>query len=211
MLFFAPHLLRKRTYAVVVIAAVVGGVIFYNPSLWKGHWTISANLMTWTKIQVALWVTVGAGILRLAAANLARRRDAEALLLLLWIFGTFVFAGFCNWTVNARTILPMAPAVAILILQQMDRSQLALTNGVKISFALSALLALLALEADFSTALAVRETADAVLKKIRHPAGNVMVSGPLGISLLPRCRRGQGDGFLSSKFTARRSPRRSGQ
>jgi hypothetical protein len=40
------------------------------------------------------------------------QKSADALLLLLWIVGTFCFATFFNWSITARTFLPMGPAVA---------------------------------------------------------------------------------------------------
>ena len=44
-----------------------------------------------------------------------RTRDASVVLLVAWIVGTFLFASFINWSVNARTMLPMAPAVGIVL------------------------------------------------------------------------------------------------
>jgi hypothetical protein len=72
------------------------------------------------KIQMGLMLTAGLSILVLAVLNLLRRPDAESVLLFLWVVGTFWFAGFVNWTVNARSILPVAPAVGILLMRQID-------------------------------------------------------------------------------------------
>ena len=41
-------------------------------------------------------------------------REPVTLLLVSWAFGTYVFTGFLNWTINGRSLLPMAPAAAIL-------------------------------------------------------------------------------------------------
>jgi hypothetical protein len=54
----------------------------------------------------------------LLAADLARRRDADAVLLALWVLGTFVFASFVNYTTNGRALLPLVPPVAILLGRQ---------------------------------------------------------------------------------------------
>jgi hypothetical protein len=56
-------------------------------------------------------------VLALPIIEMKRRRTAESWLLLLWVLGTF---GFClfNWTINGRSILPMAPVVAILLLRR---------------------------------------------------------------------------------------------
>ena len=68
------------------------------------------------------FVLAGANVLWLALQQCLREpRNAETLLLALWVFGTFVFAGFLNWTVNARAILPMAPAVVLLALRAREQ------------------------------------------------------------------------------------------
>ncbi len=71
--------------------------------------------------QAALYGTVGALTLFLAANDLWRMRDGSALLLFLWVAGTFVFAALLNWGINARSILPLAPAVGVLLMRQLDR------------------------------------------------------------------------------------------
>jgi hypothetical protein len=48
-------------------------------------------------------------------------RSAETAMLACWIVGTFCFAIFVNWNVAARSILPMAPAAAIVAAQMWTR------------------------------------------------------------------------------------------
>lgn len=116
-------------------------VLFCAPSLWrfrKWIWGIVAvfilTLLLWRfplvrnpdrqsplgfAAQWSLWVLAGATVLALPIIDLKRRRTAESWLFLLWILGTFSFCLF-NWTINGRSILPMAPAVAILILRRIE-------------------------------------------------------------------------------------------
>ncbi|MEO8439432.1 MAG: glycosyltransferase family 39 protein [Spartobacteria bacterium] len=75
------------------------------------------------RLQGCLFATGGLAILGLALWDFRRRRDADSLLLLLWTLGTFVFATFFNWSITARTILPMAPAVGILLVRQWERGR----------------------------------------------------------------------------------------
>lgn len=64
---------------------------------------------------------LAAGVLAvLAVADLARRADADAWLLALWCGGTFVFATLVNYTTNGRTLLPLAPAVAVLWARRLE-------------------------------------------------------------------------------------------
>ena len=72
-------------------------------------------------LQGCLFATIGIAILALALWDFRINRDADSLLLLLWLVGTFAFAAFLNWSITARTVLPMAPAVSILLLRHWDR------------------------------------------------------------------------------------------
>jgi 4-amino-4-deoxy-L-arabinose transferase-like glycosyltransferase len=66
-------------------------------------------------LPLVAFAIAGANVLALAFVHLRREpRNPEAWLLALWVYGTFTFAAFLNWTVNARAVLPMAPALAIL-------------------------------------------------------------------------------------------------
>jgi 4-amino-4-deoxy-L-arabinose transferase-like glycosyltransferase len=77
----------------------------------------------WIEAQFALFIAGGLGLCLLAAEDWRRRRDADALLLLLWIGGTLVFTIFVNWAVNARSILPLLPAAGILLARNIDAAQ----------------------------------------------------------------------------------------
>jgi hypothetical protein len=83
-----------------------------------------------------LFATIGIGILALAVADLIHQRTADSLLLSLWVFGTFFFATMMNWSITSRTILPMAPAVVILLIRQFKSSAAvaaAVTGGRRLS------------------------------------------------------------------------------
>ena len=71
-------------------------------------------------VQAAALIVTGVSVLAAAAVDLYRRRDAGSVLLAAWVAGTFVFATYLNWSVTARTLLPMAPAVAILIVRRLE-------------------------------------------------------------------------------------------
>ena len=106
------------------------------------------------KFQIIFWAVGGIGVLALAIADIVQRRDAGAWLLALWVLGTFLFAAFFNWTVNGRSILPMAPAVGILIVRRLEKNFPAgdkvWSRGAVICLAASAALSLLVTRADFA-------------------------------------------------------------
>ncbi len=83
-----------------------------------------AGEVQWLMIlQIGIFAAGGAGLALLAASDFLRRRDAGALLLVLWILGTLVFAAYVNWTVNARSILPLLPAASILLMRRLEDSR----------------------------------------------------------------------------------------
>jgi len=70
-------------------------------------------------VQLFGFSLLGALVLALGSAELWRERCPEALLLVLWVGGIFLFATVVNWTLNVRSILPMAPAAAILLARRL--------------------------------------------------------------------------------------------
>jgi hypothetical protein len=78
----------------------------------KGTWPL--------ELQRALWLLSGLSIAALAIADYWGHRDAPSALLGLWVFGVLIFASLCNWTINGRSILPLLPAVGILLARRLE-------------------------------------------------------------------------------------------
>ena len=187
IVFFTPLLWKKRALLLfAVLAAVIALIVFYDGSLWKNYVNLSAASWPWIKTQIAFWTLAGTAVLALTFTNLWRQRDANALLLALWVGGTFYFAVACNWTVNARSLLPLTPALAILIVQQLERAQrhattaATVTKGAWLALALCALFSFLTESADFSAAVAVRNSANLVLEKYAQAPGRLWYEGHWG-------------------------------
>ena len=117
VIFFAPWLWSARTIALSAVSgallALAARAVLPAKALGGGG---AGSL-----VQLAIFTLAGAGIVALAAADAWPRRDADAILLALWVGGTLLFAVLFNWTVNARSILPAAPAVGILIARRLER------------------------------------------------------------------------------------------
>ncbi len=106
-------------------------------------------------VQYALFLVLGLQTLALCLADFHRARDNKALLLLLWLFGTFLFGSAVNWSTNARVMLPLVPVVGILIVRRLEHREIRLaTNNPRLAIALVPVLAvsLLVASADFSWA-----------------------------------------------------------
>lgn len=162
--FYAFRLWSRRVllaWAAVAVAAIAGlWVVGSVPGVSAGFVAKNAPLV---RLQMALMLTVGLSVIALAIVNAMRKVDAESVMLLLWVGGTFCFAGFVNWTVNGRSILPLAPAVAILMMRQMESRVKSDTSSARkpayAALALAALLSLSAVWADVTAAGAARMAA----------------------------------------------------
>jgi hypothetical protein len=162
--FFMPLLWRARTLAAFAATAVlIATALFFEGAKLEQFISPQATTATFVEIQIIFWAVGGIGVLALAAENHWKQRDSLAWLLALWVFGTFLFASVFNWTVNGRSILPMVPAVAILIVGRLERNSATGRKSSKfavpVALAASAALALLVARADYNFAVATRQTA----------------------------------------------------
>ncbi len=183
--FFAPLFWRRRMWTVCLAGAVLlAWACFWNGAWLKTYVLIPGSSWAFVEIQMVFWAIGGVGVLALTVADVWRWRDARAWLLALWIFGTFLFTAFFNWTVNGRSLLPMAPAVGILLARHLEQKVLAgrkaWTRGVVICFIAGAAFALLATCADFLLATAVRRSAQQVCAKYARESRMLWFQGHWG-------------------------------
>ncbi len=122
-LWFLPLLGRRAQLAagIAAAAAAVFGFAFAGPIVLQGA-ARSADVPQLTlTFHVAVFLTSAVLLFGLAAYDLYKTRSADSLLLLLWVGGTFTFSAVLNWTTNGRSLLAMAPPVAILVMRELDR------------------------------------------------------------------------------------------
>ena len=182
--FFAPLLWRTRLmaiFAVVIVlffalAFIVGTVTKkYDPLQ-----TVGGSL----EVQIIFWFIAGAWVLALAFADLAVRRDADSALLNLWVFGTFVFAVFVNWITNSRSLLPMVPAVGILVVRSLERTVLAGRSrwpvSVWVCLLAGAGVGWMTARAEYQIARADRDCAQHVWAKYGHDGKRLWFEGHWG-------------------------------
>ena len=157
-----------------------------------------AGLPLSSTIEGALFVTIGVGILVLAFADVLQHKTADSLLLFLWVFGTFVFAAMMNWTISARTFLPMAPAVIILLIRRLpvpalvaaavtgrglpilSRKFSGLLQTVWWPLLPAALVSLLITIGDYKAANTARTAASQFQQRFRNESGTVWFEGHWG-------------------------------
>jgi hypothetical protein len=182
--FFMLLLWHRRTLigmaalTATVIAATISQIDYL-----KDYAAIPADAKMLVNLQVVFWATGGMIFLAMVIHELYKRRDIPTALLAMWILGTFVFSAFFNWTVNGRTLLPMAPAVGILLIRRFEsRLQAKQTSdrAAEYVFAMSALLAMLVVQADFALAMAVRQSVAEIHAKYGSHQGTLWFDGNWG-------------------------------
>jgi 4-amino-4-deoxy-L-arabinose transferase-like glycosyltransferase len=119
--FCAPWAVRGRWIgAAALLGAVSAMAVFLaKPDVFRPFRTESP-FHSELAVQIGTFCAIGLLAIWLSVADVFRRRDASSILLFLWIVGTAVFAGFVNWTCNGRSILPMAPAMGILLVRAVE-------------------------------------------------------------------------------------------
>lgn len=148
----------------------------------RGQAFYSAGALdTGLAVQFGAFTACGAMILWLAATDLMKRRDAASCLLALWVFGTFVFAVFFNWTVSGRAVLPIAAAAGIIVMRGLEeerrpyavpRLALAVITGALVSFSVSL--------ADYSLAQTARSAASTIIKRYQVEGRTIWFQGHWG-------------------------------
>ena len=140
-------------------------------------------------IHFGLFATMGFAVLALAVADLRRRRDADSLLLALWVGGTFLFAAGLNWSTNGRSILPMVPAAALLIARSLESVGAAATSaararrlkGIRIAIlAFAGVLAGWIASSDVQHANGARRAAHVIRERTRGATGRLLFEGHWG-------------------------------
>ncbi len=184
VLFLAPWLWPKHGLAAITI--LVGLAIASTKwiSLVQPFGAFQADRsITWMEaVQLGLFTTCGALVLWLAVMDLMKHRDAVGWLLALWILGTFVFAGFLNWTCNVRSVLPMAPALAIILARRLEQRH-ATTGGLRAwhwGLVLSAEVALMVGWADLCFADSQRKAAREIVASLRPEPATIWFEGHWG-------------------------------
>jgi hypothetical protein len=162
-----------------------GGELAFR--LLRSHWELVGS-------QLALFIAGGLLTLALTVTDFWKRRDANSMLLGIWVVGTFVFSSFLNWTVNARTVLPLIPAAGILIARRLETTQLDTMDFKRMrlqwarrvrlqvagALAVSAALSIWLVDADTRVANLAREAAYKVESQTRNEGGTLWYDGHWG-------------------------------
>jgi len=122
--FYAPLFNRRWPLLACILTLAVGAIVYlaWESVILTGVQSPLSLSRVSGSAHFAVFAGAGVFVLALATYDLAKARTADALLLFLWVMGTFVFAAIVNWTLNARSLMPMAIPAAILVVRELDRT-----------------------------------------------------------------------------------------
>jgi|CZKJ01.1.fsa_nt_gi 4-amino-4-deoxy-L-arabinose transferase-like glycosyltransferase len=177
---------RRKILAVCAMSAIAGfllatgriglGGILGPPNFYRHCFVVGLHL--------TLFIAAGFSVMALAAADAWKRKDANALLLMLWVVGTFIFTGFLNWTINARSVLPLIPAAGILLARRVDELRPSSIRWrpamLAISLAVAGMVSLWLTWADAELANSARTAAEIIEQQTRNQPGTVWFTGHWG-------------------------------
>ncbi len=185
MALYAPHVLRARALLAGTGVLALGLIPFFD------GYSILQLLLGVTEPYGAqslahFGLMLGAGVLFLAIVGIdaVKRPGPEALLLALWVLGTLVFTVRVNHLINARVILPMIPAVAIMLVRQLAARTDAIgehpPRRLLWPVAVAALFSLWVMAGDYAVAENGRESALRALEAPRLEDSDLYYSGLWG-------------------------------
>jgi len=176
VLFFTHRLWTRRTW--------LGGGLCLLVAAFAVVWTggIGSRFGWFLQWQMALLLAGGIQLLLLALVELWRRFDTISLILVLWLGCGFVFAAVLNWTVSARSFLPMVPAAAILVARRLTQGPSVATaeKTFLLPLAFSTGVSLLIAAADFSLANSARTAAQQLATEYPPSSSRLWFEGHAG-------------------------------
>jgi hypothetical protein len=113
---------RSQIAVVAVVAALTPliAAAITVPTGWLAH----SNGRLWFSVQLVVLLCLGMVMViefgRFFVRDYRRGVWRDDAFLLAWIAGIFLFVGFFNWSINVRSVLPMAPAICIMVARSLD-------------------------------------------------------------------------------------------
>lgn len=181
VLLYMP-LILSRLWMIIGTAIMVAGVAIMNiHGLWGSLAPLYPQSTGFELFQGGTCVAGACLCIGVTLFDVYKRHDSASIVLLLWVFGTLAFTGFFNWTVNARSILPMAPALGIIIARGIgDKAHKKLLRWQWAALIPAALLSLLVTYADYTWANSQRDMANRILRDYGNINRSIWFEGHWG-------------------------------
>jgi 4-amino-4-deoxy-L-arabinose transferase-like glycosyltransferase len=178
---FYSHLLwsKKAMFAGIVAMIILVGLLYFFPEFENtakpGREKFRGDLM----VTMGLMIIAGVSLIGLTLDELRKHRDSKTLLIFLWIIGTFIFAAFINWAINARSLLPIAPAAGILIASRLKGRRIS-RFGLLIPLLPAAVIAIAVVWTDCAQANSARNAVKVIQSQFNSAPGKIFFEGHWG-------------------------------
>jgi hypothetical protein len=184
LIFYAPLIWPRRVLMIAGLGILLTVLYLSSTNSLTDFDLPSGGIRVLIVLQFTVFAAAGIGLVALSALDFWRSRDADTFLLVQWIAGTMVFCWLVNWTVNGRSILPMAPAVSILIVRHIG----SYAKNIKgwtihmeyLPLVLSGLMSIAVVWADARFANTGRAAAAEMQRRYADHKGTVLFSGHWG-------------------------------
>jgi hypothetical protein len=181
IIFFMPFFVSRKWLIIGLAAAAAGTGVMYIPGLWAQLAPRYPHSITPELFQGGIFIAGALACIGVVLLDVYKRRDAASIVLLLWVLGTLAFTGFFNWTINARSILPMAPALGIVIARRIgDTATAKLYSKLWMAIIPAAALSLLVTWADYAMANSSRDAADSIARDYGSSGRTIYFEGHWG-------------------------------
>lgn len=114
-------------------------------------------------LQMSILITMGFFIIATILTVWKLKNDPDLILLVLWCIGTLTFSWIINWSINARSIMPIGPAAAILFARLFTIDSKPAIQWTMASLLCAAILSLSVCWGDYRLANTGREAASRIL------------------------------------------------
>lgn len=182
MALMAPWILRPIglvAWLATVVAAMVIRIDGY--SLVQLMLGLTDRFDIPMRIQAGLMLAAGGVLMLLPLRNLAKKPCAEGVLLALWIYGAIIFTTLVNHLINARTLLPLAPAMAIVIARALPDANTTMQRAARLApLAAGAVLSLWVAWGDYAVAESGRRAAHDFAERAKQEGVHLHYSGLWG-------------------------------
>lgn len=178
--FLAPRLWRRRDLLRAGAVGALFGAAVGIPIAARSDSPLSPGWGASLVVHLGVFIAAGLGIAALIATRVASKQR-EAWLLGGWILGIAVFASFVNWTTNARSFLPAAPAIAVVLADAIERRIPVMLRWSRVvPIAAGLLLALVVAHADHRLAVTNRLAATELAARYADASDPVRFHGSWG-------------------------------
>lgn len=190
-LAMAPLSWRRRWIVGCLVLSLTAGLALSRGWISVGTFSLASYIrftlaQHWLSLSIQLAVAIAGGIsvLALAALSSWQERNVDSIFLAAWVLGTFVFAAFLNWTINSRSVLPMIPAVGILLARRLGQARVPDQRRFSMTIAMvlggCGFVALWVTKADVSWAASQRRAAEIICEMAKTRKSTVWFEGHWG-------------------------------